>query len=263
MLSRSPEPVPDLNATPMVVQDAEWARLMRAPSVEALGEEMTPALERVRDWAAEHIKPYCATRWSLIDHMDARSVCLDDGTVIRTGEAYARKLERCHVESLIVLGFTLDDASHEQAKALWDDDRFEESYLLSTYSAAVTESLRRSYTRELSRWASSRGWSLLTPEGPGYNDWPTDDLTCLYECLAGAKDNRLRKHMRVTPEATLTPTHSMLLVLGVTHREDEMVMRQHEVNPCSRCKLTGCAVRRVPFGYQPTTTRLMIRGKES
>jgi len=50
MVMRRPHPdgLPDLRLDPAPVTGADWARLMRAPNLEALGEEMRPAIEYVR-----------------------------------------------------------------------------------------------------------------------------------------------------------------------------------------------------------------------
>ena len=101
LITHDPAPgsdLPDLNDIHADVLDVEWARLMRAPSLEALGDEMIPALIRVRAWATKHIQPYCAIRWSTIDRVEPYSVYLEDGSVIQAGETYARKLERFNVD---------------------------------------------------------------------------------------------------------------------------------------------------------------------
>jgi len=250
MLSLAPEMLPDLNITiglPVGVDDADWARLMRAPSLEALGEEMEPALVRVRDWATKHIRPYCTTRLLSIDQIEPDRVRLTDASVLPIGESFSRKLKRFDAESLIVMGFTLGHETDHQARRLWEEDRFEDSYLLSTYSAALAESMRSRYTQRLAKWSAARGWSLMTPEGPGYNDWPTKYLSDLFACLQAYPGTRLVDHMQVEPMGTLSPVQSMLITFGISHTDNPKIARQHETNPCSRCRLAGCALRRVPY----------------
>jgi len=251
-----PDGLPTLRLDPAPVPDADWARLMRAPSLEALGDEMAPAIDSVRCWATNNIKPYCATRWAKIEQLQEGSITLDNGERLPIGESFRRRLERFNVDSAIVMGFTLGDMSDQEVTRLWDDDQFEVSYLLSAYSAALAETMRSRYTQELMRWADARGFSLLTPEGPGYGDWSTQHLKELYEHITNDPDNVLGSQLKITAAGALTPMQSMLLVYGVSHDTNTGIAKMHQVNPCSRCRLAGCKVRRVAFDPTLANDRL-------
>jgi len=155
-----------------------------------------------------------------------------------------------------VLGFTLGSESDNEVTRLWEDDRLEVSYLLSAYSAALAESMRSRYTRALARWAEDQGRSLLTPEGPGYGDWPTAHLKELYGYLASLPGSDLCGHLKLAPTGAMSPLQSMLLVYGVSNDIDANVRETHQVNPCSRCRMPSCKIRRTAYNPTPTRDRL-------
>ncbi len=241
-------PMPELPAGLPEVKGDEWSRLMRTPSLEVLGEEFKPTIRRIYDWVKQHVRPYRALAHLEVDYIDGGKVILKDAGVLNVGRSFAEHMQRFHVDSLLILAVTLGDKINREVGRLWEENRFEESYMLSAYAAALTEACREECTHYLMQWAEQVGWSVLYPAGPGYNDWPTDELGNLYR-LASSAIPTLPEHIQLKDNCIITPIHSVLVTYGVIHHMDESSGRgrYHHSNPCSRCTLAGCPVRRVPF----------------
>ena len=157
------------------------ARLMYMPGPEVFDEQLLGQLEKIRTWCVTHVEPQFGVRSLAIASIESQSVHTTNGAEIRTGRFFSNQLRRSNATDVIIVGLTLGSGLSSHAKRLWDEGRVDESYLLSTCGAALTETLAAEIGLKLCQWASDLGWSLLPQQGPGYNDWPTEYLTDLHK----------------------------------------------------------------------------------
>lgn len=233
----------------VAVDGDELARLLQMPGKEAFDDDMHQSIAWVEDWHRRNVSVWHHQELRAIQTIADDHLVLDGGRRLPIGRSFQRRLTRSDTHAVVLLGYTVGPETDAYAKQLWDEEKFDESYLVKMYGAALAEELRSHYMLTLCDWAAQQDLSLLPPEGPGYNDWPTHDMTALYACLEERGGATLRERIALLPEGMLVPANSMLLAFGLTSFTGLDRIKRRELFPCSDCTYSPCSYRRMP--YQP------------
>jgi hypothetical protein len=228
------------------VSERELLRLLGMPRGRALEGDLLDRACGARDWYAQHGGPFVASRRVAIgargsslrgpgasetDGSRTDVVRLEEGTELRSALLTTR-LEAGQAHALVALAASagLDVAS--EVKRLWAEERPDEAYFLDRFRAAAP-----------------LGETLLPHLSPGCGHWDLADQHRVMGVLTGEKghlgtDETVRLGpIELLPSGALHPQHSVLAVLGVTHRKGTTTPE----DLCRACDLDPCAFRRAPF----------------
>jgi hypothetical protein len=231
----------------VAVDGDELARLLQMPGKAAFDDDMLQAIARVEEWHKQNISVWHHQEIHAIQTIAAGHLLLDDGRQLPIGQSFQRRLTKSDTHAVILLGYTVGPETDAYSKRLWDEEKFDESYLVKSYGAALAEELRSHYMLTLCDWAAQQDLSLLPPEGPGYNDWSTANMTDLYACLEEQGGATLKERIKLLPGGMLEPANSMLLAFGLTSYSGLEKIKRRELYPCSDCTYSPCSYRRTPF----------------
>jgi hypothetical protein len=231
----------------VAVDRNELARLLQMPGKEMFDDDLLHAITRVEAWHQRHIAIWYHQEMRAIKTIGTGHLVLDDDCLLPVGWSFQQRLRQSRAHSLVLLGYTVGPETDAHAKRLWDEEKFDEAFLVKSYGAALAEELRSRHVRVLRDWASKQNLSILPPEGPGYNDWPTHNITGFYACLEVRGGALFQERIKLLPEGSLAPANSMLLAFGLGAHSGPGRIRRHEYVPCSNCTLNPCAFRRKSY----------------
>lgn len=239
--------LPTLEDRCVPVNRDELARLLQMPGSASFDEDMLQSIARVEAWHQAHVSIWHQQQIHGLESIAQDHLVLDNGSRLPIGRSFQQRLTRSDTHAVILFGYTVGAETDRQAERLWAEDQLDESYLVRMYGAALAEELRTHYMLTLCDWAAQQDLSLLPPEGPGYNDWPTPQMTDLYACLQAKPGSILPDHIRLLPQGVLEPANSMLLAFGLTSFSGLDKIKRRELYPCADCTFNPCAYRRTPY----------------
>ncbi len=241
------------------VREHELLRLLSMPRGHALEGDLRDRAESARAWYAEHGRPYAAARRAAIRSCEGGSVCLDDGTELRSA-VLAERLRQGEAHGVVAFAATAGREVAEEVTHRWATDRPDEAYFLDRFAVAVTERLVFWAAGELCRASEPSGETLLPHLSPGCGQWDLADqhrVMALLGGVAAASGDASPggERVRLGPldllrSGALHPQHSLLAVLGVTRR----VGTSAPEDLCRDCDLTPCAFRRAPCSVRTSPT---------
>jgi len=229
------------------VDSDELARLLQMPGKAAFDASMLASIARVEHWHKAHASIWHYQAVHDIQAIGTDHLMLDSGARLPIGASFQKRLTVSDTHAVILLAYTVGPETDSYAARLWEEERYDESYLVKMYGAALAEALRSHYMLTLCDWAALQDLSLLPPEGPGYNDWPTQHMSEFYRCLLDGGGAALRNRIQLLPDGILVPVNSMLLAFGLTSYSGLDRIRRRELYPCSDCTYTPCSHRRTPY----------------
>jgi len=229
----------------VVVQEAEYRRLLGVPRDHPLSERAVELVAEARRWYAEHGRPWLYAR-------QAGGLALAEGAVmIETAAFRSRRLHEVLVDagadSAVLVAVSAGRALEERAHQLWEEGKPDEYYFLETYGSAVVEALVAAAAFRLCDWADRHAVAVLPHYSPGYPDWDIADQRKLRD-LIGLERARLPGGLSVLESGMLRPKKSLLAVFGLTP-DLERAERLTSLVPCHNCSLTGCGYRRAPYKH--------------
>jgi hypothetical protein len=239
--------LPELEDNWVPVHLDELARLLQMPGAEAFDDDMRQSISEVEKWHQSNVSVWHCKHARAIRSIGEDHVLFEDGSRLPIGGSFKKRLEASGARSIILLAYTVGSETDARATTLWDEDRLDESYLVKIYGATLAEELRSHYMLSLCDWAADRDLSLLPPEGPGYNDWPTSQMEDLYALLLDRHASRLSDRIKLHPGGMLEPANSMLLAFGLTSYSGLDQIERRELYPCVDCTCSPCAFRRTPY----------------
>jgi hypothetical protein len=230
-------------APEVVVQEAEYRRLLGVPPEHPLSERALELADAARAWYAERGRPWLYAR-------QAGGLALADGAVrIEAATFHSWRLHdllaEAGAESAVLVAVSAGRALEERAHALWQEGKPDEYYFLETYGSAVVEALVAAVAFRLCEWADAHALAVLPHYSPGYPDWDIAEQRRLRELL-GLEPGRLPGGLSVLQSGMLRPKKSLLAVFGLT-REVERTERLTSLVPCHNCSLAACRYRRAPY----------------
>lgn len=220
------------------VPDAEFARFLRLPPAKLAEERLAAPAASAREWYARHGRPWTGTRELALRSVDEARVELETGTVFAS-RALARRLRRAEATALVAVAVTAGPEVDAERDRLWKDDRPDEAFYLHALASAVTVRLMDAVRARVCEGHEPAGQAVLPHFCPGYEDWGLGDQPALGSLLGGLP-------IRVLESGALSPTHSLLGVMGLTARQD-LVGQAGDLSPCASCSFTPCAYRRRPY----------------
>ena len=239
--------LPPLEDRWVPVDRDELARLLQMPGRDAFDEDMIRSIGEVEDWHRRHASVWHRKQVHDIAALEQDHLVLDTGARLPIGHSFHRRLSQSDARAVVLLGYTVGGETDRHAEQLWAEDRLDESFLVKMYGAALAEALRSHYMLTLCDWAAEQDLSLLPPEGPGYNDWPTANMSELHACLREAHGAVLEERIRLLPEGVLVPANSMLLAFGLASFAGLDRVRRRDLFPCADCTCHPCNFRRTPY----------------
>lgn len=245
-----PVPAAEIAAS---VSQRELLRLLGMPRGRVLEGDLLDRASGARDWYARHGDPFVAWRRVAIstplrDGSGTDLVRLEDGSELRS-TVLAQRLEAGTAHALVALAASAGPDVAGEIKHRWADERPDEAYFLDRFAVAVTEHLVFWASGALCRAAAPSGETLLAHLSPGCGHWDLADQHRVMALLTGEKghlgtDETVRLGpIEMLPSGALHPQHSVLAVLGVTHRKGTTTLE----DLCRACDLDPCAFRRAPF----------------
>ncbi len=238
--------------TAAFVSERELVRLLGLPRGRALEGDLRDRASGAREWYARHGDPFVATRRLAISPRPSSDACadvvrLEDGTELRSA-VLANRLEAGAAHALVALAASAGTGVAAEVKRLWAAERPDEAYFLDRFAVAVTERLVFWASGELCRKAAPSGETLLAHLSPGCGHWDLADQHRVMGILTGEKGPRGTEErvelgpIELLPSGALHPQHSVLAVLGVTHRKGTTTPE----DLCRACDFDPCAFRRAP-----------------
>ena len=230
----------------LTADQARFAHLLGMPGPEVLDERMRRQLGSIQRWCSSNVRPRYVARLLDIAAIESDRVILRELETLRAGAYFLKQLRQNNASAVVVVAQTLGSTLSSRATRLWEEDRLDESHMLSVYGAALTEATSESIGQQLCAWASTNGYFVLPKQAPGYNDWPTDYLVDLHD-LVHQSGQAASLGLKLHQGTSLAPIYSLLAAHGLTRdpRAPHRMTTSH--NPCHTCTLPGCTYRRVPF----------------
>jgi hypothetical protein len=237
----------------VLVSERELLRLLGLPRGRALEGDLLDRAEGARDWYSRNGDPFVASRRLATSPRPSSDPCadvvrLEDGTELRSA-VLANRLEAGEAHALVALAASAGIDVAAEVKRLWAAERPDEAYFLDRFAVAVTERLVFWASGELCRKAAPSGETLLAHLSPGCGHWDLADQHRVMGILTGEKGQRGAEErvelgpIELLPSGALHPQHSVLAVLGVTHRKGTTTPE----DLCRACDFDPCGFRRAPY----------------
>jgi len=244
------------------VAERELLRLLGLPRGRPLEGELRSRAEGARAAYASHGRPFAAARRVGLAEVSASTVCLEDGTELRSS-ALAEALRASAGHAVIALAVSAGRDVAAEASRLWTAERPDEAYFLDRFAAAATEALLLQASGALCRAASRDGETLLPPRSPGCGRFELGDQQRLMHLLgaAPAGDERLALGpIELLASGALDPPHSLLAAIGVT-RQARAATTPEDL--CRGCELDACGFRRAPFSEAGSAAVRAAAGRDA
>jgi hypothetical protein len=234
------------SAPPVVIDEAEYVRLLGYPRGHALTDRARELAHYARAWYDRHGRPWMYAR-------EVDMVQVDDDRVVMGGQVlHARRLARMFRDAgadravlvAVSAGAEIERAAHEA----WRAERPDEYFFLEMYGSAVVEHLTTQVGARLCAWADGERMAVLPHDSPGYPEWDISEQGQLLDLI---NRDELPGALDVLESGMLRPKKSLLAVFGVTSHVDR-VGDLRQLVPCEQCAFTPCQFRRARYGRAAT-----------
>jgi hypothetical protein len=255
----------------------EYQRLLSLPRDYVLEGDLLERAQNARTWYEQHGNPFIASRRIGLGNISADSVSLDlvrasrsqrsrgvqanaaeetsgpqeylnDKAFQLNSAVLAKRLRDGEAHAIEILAATAGTAVAQEVTRLWSVERPDEAFFLDRFAVAVTERLLFWSSATLCRASEAANETLMLHLSPGCGHWDLADQHKLMTLLTGTENQesggRILGPLQLVPSGALHPQHSVLAVMGVTHRK--FVFARELL--CRSCDLDPCTFRRAPFG---------------
>jgi len=223
-----------------VVAEAEFKRLLRLPPDYVFADRMAENAHWVREWYAEHGRPWLCARHVTGCEVTAEAVTLG-GRRLHSREL-ARRFRAAG--SALVVGACAGVEAETEAARQWEIDEPDRYYFLETYASAVVEALIAEARGRLCAWADQRDEVLLPHYSPGYHGWSVGDQGAVHALLTEA--GPLPATLEVMSSGMLRPKKSQLAVFAVA-ADGAATGEPADLVPCKYCAHVRCEFRREAY----------------
>lgn len=223
------------------VETAEYLRLLGFPRGYVLDGRALELTEWVRQWYAQHGRPWVYARASRSLSIERDAICID-GASFRC-DRLRQTLEQAGAHRVVIVAVSAGAELEEHAHQAWLEERPDEYFFLEMFGSAVVEHLTTMTGARLCAWAEAESMAVLPHYSPGYPEWDISEQAALFSLVAsGLRPGTLA----VLESGMLRPKKALLGAFGLTRQLDR-VNRLSELVPCENCSFAGCQFRRVPY----------------
>lgn len=223
------------------VTPEEYARLLLIPRHKLLEEDLADRARMARAWFAEHGRPWIGARRVAIARLDSAGVTLATGQSFASS-ALAERLRAADASAVVAVAVTAGAEAEVEYRRHWTEGRPDEGFFVERFAVGVTEQLVRFASAWTCRNSEKGGETALFHASPGCGSWPLEEQGKLMSVLAAGPATTVGP-VRMWPTGALSPTHSVLALVGLTRRQ----IAPTPADACRSCDLTPCSFRRAPF----------------
>lgn len=227
---------------PLDIPEAEFARHLHCTDGQIPDGPITVLADQARRWYMANGTPWVTLHYRTVIDQSETETTLDDGRVL-SSPTLVSQLREHDVDAVVLAAITAGASLDTEVQRLWAVERPDEAFVLSAYAAAVVEYLRLRNSAELCSWAQAGGNAILPYYSPGYDGWALDDQHTLLDSVTAASPDC---PITALESAMLLPQKSTLTIFPISTRPERLRERDHE-EPCTRCRLFSCSLRRTPF----------------
>ncbi len=229
---------PDTN-----VLEAEYKRLLGFPSHYVLGDRVRELADWARGWYAENGRPWVYARQTPVE--------LAPDTLRINGAQFAARrvhdqLANAQAHAAFLVAVSAGKECEEQARRLWQEGKPDEYFFLEVFGSAVVEHLITNAGARICAWAEQHRMVALPHYSPGYSGWDISDQNRFFAALRPASSGAFPGSIRVLESGMLQPKKSLLALVGLTQRLDNVTRFAHLV-PCEGCSFPNCQYRRTLY----------------
>jgi hypothetical protein len=239
------------------VTSREYQRLLSLPRDLVLEGDLLERANTAREWYMKNGNPFLAARKVNLKEVSSTAASLTNGLNLQSA-VLAKRLRDGEAHALEILAASAGNEVAQEVTRLWSIEHPDEAFFLDRFAVAVAEQLVFWASATLCRLSESENETLMTRLSPGCGHWDIADqhklmtmLTCTENQESGGT---ILGPLQLLSSGAIHPQHSLLAVMGVTHRK--FVMAPELI--CRSCDLEPCGFRRAPFAgeaLRPLETR--------
>jgi hypothetical protein len=239
------------------VTSREYQRLLSLPRDLVLEGDLLDRANTAREWYTRNGVPFIAARKVDLTEVSTTTASLANGLKLESA-VLAKRLREGEAHALEILAASAGNEVSQEVTRLWSIEHPDEAFFLDRFAVAVTEQLLFWASATLCRASESENETLMTRLSPGCGHWDIADQHKLMTMLTCTEDQEsggtILGPLHLLSSGAIHPQHSILAVMGVTHRKFAMAPEMI----CRSCDLDPCGFRRAPFAgeaLRPLETR--------